>query len=134
MVRSIMGRFTYPFSYFASTGFTTDQIYPCVWECTMLLESLGFYVRAFICDGASPNRKFFNMVAGENEHYTVNLAAPDRYIYLFSDYCHLIKTTRNCFENSFGNLNTRHLHVCYFFIASNSFIPILVPKLYKRNV
>lgn len=111
MVRGILSKLIYPFGYFASMGFTAAQIYPCIWEATKILESIGFYVRAFIADGASPNRKFFKLIAGENEYFTVNLFSPDRYIYLFSDYCHLIKTTRNCFENSFGNLNTRNMHL-----------------------
>ena len=115
MVRGIFTRLAYPFGYHASTGLSSDQLFPLVWEATRILEMLGLKVRTWVCDGASPNRKFFkvNVIQrdGINYYWTWNLFAPDRKIYFISDVPHLIKTTRNNLENSHGNNNTRNLHV-----------------------
>ena len=108
----------YPFSYFAGNGFTADQLYSCVIEATKVSEYLGFKVRAFTADGASPNRKFFKMVAKDvhkNFFWIQNLFDKARKIYFISDVSHLLKTTRNYLENSDGN-NTRHLHVSFIAI------------------
>ena len=123
MVQRLFTNLCYPFAYFASTGFTSAQLYPCTMEATQVLESLGFLVRAFASDGASPNRKFYNIVSEgvDSFYFTRNAFDRRRRIYLISDVPHLLKTTRNCFENSCWNKNTRNLHVCfsvfqYFFI------------------
>ena len=63
MVRGIFSNLAYPSSYFDGTVFTADQLYPCVIEATKVMEYLGFKVRAFIADGASPNGNFFKIVA-----------------------------------------------------------------------
>ena len=114
MVRGIMSDLIYPFGYYASLGFTSAQLYPCVWDATDVIESLGFYVRAFVSDGASPNRKFYRIMTDVDIFWTWNLLALDRKIFFFSDIPHLVKTTRNCFENSHGNSNTRNLHVSIY--------------------
>ena len=117
MVRGIFTNLHYPFAFFASQGLTGDQLYPCCIEATGVLESIGFKVRAWVCDGASPNRKFFKIAQSlENcdsdpVYWTENPFDHSRRIYFFSDYCHLLKTTRNNIENSHGNQNTRNLHV-----------------------
>ena len=56
MVRGIFGNLSYPFAFFAPTGFTASQLYPI--EATKVLTYLGFHVRAYVSHGASPNRKF----------------------------------------------------------------------------
>ena len=67
MVRGIFSNLCYPFAYFASTGFTAAQLYPCTIEATKVLVSLGFSVRAYVCDGASPNRIFFKLIAARSD-------------------------------------------------------------------
>ena len=105
----------YSFAYFASTGFTSVQLYPCTMEATQVLESLGFLVRALVSDGASPNRKFYNIVSEsvDSFYFTQNPFDRRRRIYLISDVPHLLKTTGNCFKNSCWDKNTRNLHVCF---------------------
>ena len=66
------------------------------------------------CDGASANRKFFNLHSlhlDENGHlyYTQNPFDSSRNINFISDVPHLLKTARNCFSNSFWHNNTRKL-------------------------
>ena len=90
-------------------------LHPIVWEAVRRIECCGLNVLAFTCDGASPNRKFFQMhkfgSSKEPVYKTKNLYANDRDIFFFSDVPHLIKTTRNCWSNSFSHKNSRALWV-----------------------
>ena len=115
MVRGLLTNLCYPFAYFASTGFTSTQLYACTMEATQVLESLGFLVRALVSGGASPNRKFYNIVSEgvDSFYFTQNPFDRRKRIYLISNVPHLLKTTRNCFKNSCWNKNTRNLHVCF---------------------
>ena len=67
MVKGIFSNLWYPFTYFASTGFTAVQLYPCTIEATKVLMSLGFSVCAYVCDGASPNPKFLKLIAAGSD-------------------------------------------------------------------
>ena len=115
MVWRLFTNLCYSFSYFASTGFTSAQLDPCTMEATQVLESLGVLVRALVSDGASPNRKFYDIVSEsvDSFYFTQNPFDRRRRIYLISDVPHLLKTTGNCFENSCWNKKTRNLHVCF---------------------
>ena len=66
-------------------------------------------------DGASSNRKFYNLhqnKRGELVYKTPNIFSNDgRFIYFFVDAPHLLKTVRNCFASSFGHGHTRALGV-----------------------
>jgi len=73
-------------------------------------------VTATTSDGASPNRRFYRLHknldggAGKDVCYrTINLYAPHRYIYFFSDAPHLLKTTQNCLLHSGSGTCTRYL-------------------------
>ena len=112
MVRGLFSKLSFAFGYFAGLGFTSAKLFPLVWKATEILESVGFYVRCFVSDGASPNRKFYKIHGGEELTYkTTNVHSPDRQIYFISDPPHLIKTARNNLENSHGHNNTRNLMV-----------------------
>ena len=127
MARGLIKHFNYPIGYFASCGFDSDQLFPIVWEAVRVLEMTGFIVRAFISDGATPNRRFYRLhklADGANlsiegvVYWTWNRYQPTRKIYFISDPPHLMKTLRNNFENSHGHNNTRQLTVslCRFFL------------------
>ena len=114
MARGIFTNLTYPFGYHASTGLSGDQLTPLIWEATRILELIGFNVRAWTSDGASPNRKCFDINAGKDSYFTENpFSIVHKKIYFFSDVPHLLKTTRNNLENSHGNKNTKALHVSF---------------------
>ena len=115
MARGIFTDLQYPFGYYASTGMTSAQLYPCTMEAVRVLSSIGFDVRALVSDGASPNRKFYKMMLVEQDelYWTLN-PFEDEILYNFSDEPHLLKTTRNCFENSGFNKDSRNLHVSVF--------------------
>lgn len=121
MVRGIFSNLTYPFGYYGSTGMTGSQLFPCALEATRVLEAIGLKVRAWICDGCSSNRKFFSICKGDDEGFwTRNPFDNSRKIYFISDVPHLMKTTRNNFENSHGNTNSRNLHVSVYISCFHS--------------
>ena len=83
-------------------------MYPVIWEVIGKAECVGLRVVAITADEAAQNRKFFKLHKDANEtnvangvvYKTSNVYAPERDIYFFSDFPHLIKTTRNCWEKS----------------------------------
>ena len=97
MIRGIFSNVSYPFAFFASTGFRASQLYPCTTDATKVLTCLGFHVRAYVSDGAGPNRKFYEIMSPEDEVYywKWNIFETGQKIYLFSNVLHLLKTTRN---------------------------------------
>ena len=109
-----------------------DVLYPIVWEAIKRLESLGLKVLFITCDGASANRKFFKMHATEKNdlaYKTLNIYSEDqRFIYFFVDTPHLLKTTRNCFSQSFGHSNKRAMWVSDFQIKV--LLLIIMCKIY----
>ncbi len=89
-----------------------------MWEAIRQIEGLGLRVISIVGDGASPNRKFFRMHSSNQStelvYKTLNVYAPEkRWIYFISDPPHLMKTTRNCLENS-GVHGTRHMEVSFY--------------------
>lgn len=114
MVRGITTDLKFPLAGFATMSITADFLYPVIWKAIRILETsiVNLKVLFITCDGASANRKFFNIHGEVNEfiHYTENsYSVDDRKIYFISDVPHLIKTTRNCFCNSFSHKNTRKM-------------------------
>ena len=112
MVRGIFTNLVYPFGFFASLGFTAAQLFPCSMEAISIIESIGLKVQVLTSDGATPNRKFFDMLTVEEEgniYWTTNPHDKSRTIYFMSDVLHLLKTTRNCLETPTG---TRIQEIC----------------------
>ena len=104
--------------FFATEGALSFQIYPLFWKAVGLLEmSCNLKVIGAVCDGASPNRKFIKMhskIDGSGQkdvtYRTIYLYDRSRFIWFFSDYPHLIKTSRNCLFNSgFGDSFPRRM-------------------------
>ena len=86
MVRGLFSKLSFAFRYFAGLVSRSAKLFALVWKATEILESIGFYVRCFVSDGASPNRKFYKIHRGEELTYkTTNVHSPDRQIYLISD-------------------------------------------------
>lgn len=55
MVRGLCSSLEYPYAQFPTRAVTADSLFPIVWESVQCLESSGFRVIAFTCDGASSN-------------------------------------------------------------------------------
>ena len=41
MVRAVFTSLAYLFAYYADQGFSSDQLYPCVWESACVLEAIN---------------------------------------------------------------------------------------------
>ena len=61
MVRGIFTALRFPYANFPTTSITGDSMFLIVWEAVERLEKLGFKVLVITADGASANRKFFQM-------------------------------------------------------------------------
>jgi len=106
-IRGLASGLKFSLAYFGTKGVTSYQVMTTFWEAIAILElTCQLPVIATVSDGASSNRKFYRMhqlLAGkENDvtHRTVNLFAPERYIWFFADAPHLMKTARNCISHS----------------------------------
>jgi hypothetical protein len=114
MVRGVATSLRFPFAGFATNSITADFLYPILWKAVSILEvTVKLKVLFFTCDGASANRKFFQMhrPEGQNQavYFTPNPHDEARKIYFISDVPHLLKTTRNCYSNSNSHKMTRRL-------------------------
>ena len=108
-------------AHFATTGIIAAQLIPLFWEAVCILEtSCNLWVVVATSDGASPdkppNRRFYRLhkeldggADGDLCYRTVNLYAPHRLIYFFSDAPHLVKTTWNCLKSSGSGTCTRYM-------------------------
>ena len=124
MARGLLKRLSYPVDYFSSRGFTSDQLFPVTRRAIRVLEAIGLEVVAVVCDGATPNRKFFRTHAIKNGlsmseegvvYWVTNRYDLSRKIFFFIDPPHLIKTIRNNFVNSGGHNYKRNLMVKWGF-------------------
>ena len=114
MVRGILSELKFPYAQFSCTSITGDQLYPLVWGCIRRLEAAGFKVLATTCDGSSANRKFIKLhgKSGELVYKTANIYSVESHpLFFISDVSHLLKTTRNCWANSFAHSQSRTLWV-----------------------
>ena len=117
LVMGVCTDLKFSLAYFATNGITATQLMPLFWEAVCILElTCNLWVVAATSDGASPNRSFYRMHtaldgnAGKEVCYrTINLYAPHRFIYFFSDAPHLLKTTRNCLYHSGSGTCTRYV-------------------------
>lgn len=126
-VRGMFSGLEFPYAHFATRGISASSLYPIDWEAVQCLECCGLNVIAFCCDGASTNRRFYKMhtsgCCDGLTHKTTNPFCEDRDIYFICDVPHLIKTTRNCWSNSFAHKMSRALWVS---LQSHNYIIIHV--------
>ena len=119
LIRGVATDLKYTLGYFLTKDVTSYQIMSLFWKAVCVLEvACNLWICAAVSDGASPNRRCYELhagisdnpgVPGEIVHSTVNLFCPSRKIYFFSDAPHLVKTARNCLFNSGSGKRTRHL-------------------------
>ena len=88
---------------------------PLFWKAVFVMELVcNLWVCAAVCDGAPPNRRFYQLHAGLDHgndviNATTNVFVTSRKIYFFSDAPHLVKTTRNYIFNSGSGTRTRYM-------------------------
>ena len=116
MVCGILTNLRFPYAQFSCKSSTADQLFSLVWGCVRRLEVAGFKVLATTCDGASCNMKLH----GERNNFVYKTENPysdeprPLFFIFISDAPHSIKTTRNCWANSFAHSNSRTLWVSIF--------------------
>ena len=122
LLQSVVNTFKFSLANFATKNATASQIFPLFWKTVAICEAeCAIKVIATNCDGASANRKFFEMHFGiihDNElnadtnvaYRTINFFSGDkRYIYFISNPLHLFKTAHNCLNNSGSRKGTRFM-------------------------
>ena len=110
LVRGVATDLKYTLAYFLTKAVTSYQLMSLFWKAVCVLEvACNLWICATVSDGASPNRRCYELHADEIVHSTINLFCPSRKIYFFLDAPHLVKTGRNCLFNSGSGKRTRHL-------------------------
>ena len=147
LVRGLATDLKHIIGYYFTGNVTSFQIMPILWKIVSVLElSLKLWVVAAVNDGASPNRKFFNLhsnLIGEDPNHdivykTQNVFAMSRFIF-FADSPHLMKTARNCLYNSGSGSCSRHMwndgnyllfrHIANLFYGDQELALHSLPKL-----
>lgn len=116
MAVSLFSNWKMPVAFFPTTTIKSYALFNIFWQCIEELEQRDFKVLTSTCDGASPHRKFYRfhcppgapkgtLIYKTNNPYAEN----ERPIYFICDPVHLLKTTRNNWENSFWRNKTRKL-------------------------
>ena len=147
LVRGMCTDIKHVIAYYFTENVTSYQLMSIFWKVVGTLElSLNLWVCAVVNDGASPNRKFFELHAKfvsdpncdvvDKVH---NIFAMIRFIYFFAHSCHLIKTARNCLYNSGSRSCSRLMwnngqyllfkHVADLFYSDQEFALHTLPKL-----
>lgn len=152
LVRGVCTELKFALAHFATTGVTAAQLMPLFWEAVGILETTcNLWVIATTSDGASPNRRFYRlhkpMDGGADTDFcyrTVNLYAPHRFVFFFSDAPHLVKTTRNCLLHSGYGTCTRYMwndgnylvwqHISQLFYQDADSGLKLLPKLTYEHI
>ena len=117
LVRGVCTELKFCLAHFATTGITAAQLMSLFWEAVAILETTcNLWVIASTSDGASPNRRFYRLhkpLDGGTDkdvcYRSINLFAPHRYVYFFSDTPHFVKTTRNCLSHSGAGTSSRYM-------------------------
>ena len=112
MVRGALTDIVFPYAVFPVKTLKGHNPFPLFWEAVERLTRHKFRILAVTCDGASCNRKLFQMhnPKGKLVYKTVNVYSRDGDpIFFVSDPPHLLKTLRNCLVNA-----KRHLWASSF--------------------
>ena len=102
MVVGVSSNIKTTIGHFATKSATSGDLYPLLWKAIAYLEmAADLKVISSSSDKASPNMKLYRMHRIGNIRGTVVYKAKnpyasdeDRWIYFFSDICHLLKTLR----------------------------------------
>jgi len=103
MVNGLLTNLTFPYAVFPVSSLKAFHLFPLIWEVIGRLTRHNFQVLALTCDGASPNRKMFQMhgCTKQTIYKTTNIYSKNNdQLYFVADPPHLLKTIRNCFASS----------------------------------
>lgn len=105
MLRGLFTNMKFVYAQFPAVSTKGTDIFVLLWKAIDRLTRLGLTVVTVTCDGASNNRKMFEMHGLTNglPYKTTNVFDADkREVFFICDPPHMIKTIRNCFAR--GNL------------------------------
>ena len=152
LVRGLCTDMKHIVSYYFTRDVTSFQIMSIFWKAVAVLElSLNLWVIGAVNDGASPNRKFFNLhsqlakdLKCDVVYKTPNAFATSRFIYFFADSPHLLKTARNCLYNSGYGSRSRYMwnngqylifrHIADLFYSDQEYGLHTLPKLTMDHI
>ena len=116
MTVSLFSNWKMPVAFFPTNTIKSYALLNIFWKCIEELEQRDFKVLTSTCDGASQHLKFYRFHCppgapkGTLIFKTENVYAREtRPIYFICDPVHLLKTTRNNWENSFWRNERRKL-------------------------
>ena len=66
MVRGLTSKLDFPYAQFACANLSGDLLVDPIWEAISRLERQGIKVLALTCDGASINRRLWNLQGRRN--------------------------------------------------------------------
>jgi len=116
MVRGVFCNISFPYAQFPMASAQAHDVFPLLWKAIDRLELNNIHVLGVTADGASVNRKMFQMHGSAPCIYKCpNIySTTARSIYFFSDPPHLLKTIRNAMYNKKRNLRVSIIYeYCY---------------------
>ena len=132
LLQSVVNPFKFSLANFATKNAIASQILPWLWKAVATCETqCAIRVVATTCDRASANRKFFPMHFGLIHDDELNadtdvvyrkiyfFTEDKHYIYFISDTTHLLKTARNCLNNSWSRMGTHFMWNSGLFLIWN---------------
>ncbi|XP_078495130.1 uncharacterized protein LOC108950140 isoform X2 [Ciona intestinalis] len=104
-IRSFKKEVSVPIAWWPTTTTPAYQLASMFWELFGVCELKGFHINAVVADGASVNRKFFEILSGVThsryqQYICSNPYRPSYPVFLCSYTSHLLKTTRNALFSS----------------------------------
>ena len=87
--------FRFPFAYILNHGLTSGQLTTLFWDIVSKLQTYEFDIKFVCMDGASTNRRFFNMIRMPGTYIARNICNFNATIACIMDYSHVIKKIRN---------------------------------------
>ena len=103
MVQGVFCNLRFPYVQFQTQA---HDVFPLLWQAIDRLELNNIHVLGITKDGASVNRKLFQIHGSTSRTYkcTNIYSNEERHIYFFSDPPHLLKTIRNALASKSRNL------------------------------
>ena len=123
MVRGLFTPLKFPYVQFVAASTKGADVFPLVRQAVKHLTHLGLIVTTITCDGASDNRRMFQMFNSKADlsYKTINVFGLEkREVFFISDPPHLLKTIRNCFAR--GKLwvcGCINFYACLYCIVSS---------------
>ncbi|CAB4002789.1 Transposable element P transposase, partial [Paramuricea clavata] len=110
-VRGITTKLQFMLGYFFTRDVVSYQLMPLFWRGVAILQlKANLNVIAAVSDGASPNRKFYQLhiyIGEKLNNQKVLYKTKGKWIWFFADAPHLLKTARNCLLKSGSGLKSR---------------------------